>query len=188
MKSHLLRLAVGAILCLAAPAVARAQSPCFDVSVQYLGRDFVQNIGGIDYYRWNYRVTGEGCINRGLSHWTLEICQNYWDLVSELSELSVDGSDPADGDSTFYMPEIGNDPTTGVAGIKWNVAGGNQIDKAGEYDDFSFVSPGNENYIIVAWAGKAGGQTEYGSTIGPSCDPLPVLHSTWGTIKSRFSR
>jgi hypothetical protein len=175
-------LTVGAL----APAVSRAQSPCLDVTIEYLGRDFVQNIGGIDYFQWNYKVTGDGCINRGLSHWTLEICQNYWDLISGLSDLSVDNSDAADGDSTWYAGEVGIDPTTGVSGIKWNAAGGNQLDKVGETDTFSFISPGNENYIIVTWAGKSGNQTEFGSTIGPSCDPLPVESATWGAIKSRF--
>ena len=169
---------------LLSPSLSQAQ-PCFDADVEYLGRDFVTTIGGVNYYRWHYRVTGENCINRGLSHWTLGICDVYFSHISEISTLSVDSSDPADGDSTWYQPEVGFDAATSISGIKWNHVSGNQIDKLGEYDDFSFISPGNENFIQVVWSGKGGSGTEYGTTIGPSCDALPVQPSTWGAVKAR---
>jgi hypothetical protein len=165
------------------PAFAQA---CFDADVEYLGRDFVTNIGGVNYYRWHYRATGESCINRGLSHWVLGICDVYFSHISEISTLSVDPSDAANGDSTWYSPQIGFDPTTSISGIKWNYVSGNQMDKQNEYDDFSFISPGNENFIQVVWTGKAGSIVEYGTTIGPSCDALPTQSTTWGGLKSRF--
>jgi hypothetical protein len=164
---------------------AHAQ-PCFDADVEYLGREFVTNIGGVNYYRWHYRASGESCINRGLSHWVLGICDVYFSHITEISDLSVDSSDPAGGDSTWYSSQIGLDPTTSVSGIKWNYLNGNQIDKLGEYDDFSFISPGNENFIQVVWSGKGGSIVEYGTTIGPSCDALPTQSTTWGGLKSRF--
>lgn len=193
MKLHLRRsglflVLLGSILLPAVPGQAGPPTPCFDVGVQYTGRDFLYNSYGINYYRWHYRVTGETCINRALSHWVLNICEDYWSSISQISTLSVDSSDPAAGDSTFYSPTIGQDPTTGVDGIKWNTAGGNILDKAGEYDDFSFVSPGNENFITVTWAAKGGTLIDLGTTIGPSCDPLPVEDVTWSGIKTRFIR
>jgi hypothetical protein len=185
-RSVLSALAVAGAL-LSAPA-AQAAPPCFDVAVQYLGRTFFANIGGVDYYTWSYRVTGDACINRGLSHFTLGLCQNYWGQVQGASTTSNDNSDLPNGIHTGYVVTIGNDPTTGIGGIKWDQVSGNQIDKAGEYDTFSFVSPGQESPVGVTWGAKGSTIIEYGMTIGPSCTPVPVAPRTWSQVKSRFTR
>lgn len=179
-----LLLAGGALVL--APNAARAQA-CFEANVQYLGRTFVTNIAGVNYYKWEYRVTGTGCINRALSHWTLALCADFWTLVTSYSTESVDNSDLPDGTTTDYSNvEIGNDPTTGVGGIKWNYVSGNELNKVNEYDDFWFISPGDEVAMDVVWAGKGGQALDYGTTTGPGCKPVPVEKSSWSGLKSRF--
>lgn len=177
-------LATGAATLLAPEARAQA---CFDANIQYLGRTFVTNIAGVNYYKWEYRLTGTGCINRALSHWTLGLCQDFWPLVTGYSTESIDNSDLPDGTTTNYSNvQIGDDPTTGVAGIKWNYVSGNELNKVGEYDDFWFISPGDEVAMDVVWAGKGGQAVDYGTTTGPGCKPVPVEQSTWSGLKSRF--
>lgn len=190
MIRRLFRLAPAVVVAVAglfAPPV-QAAPPCFDVAVQYLGRTFYANVGGVNYYTWSYRVTGESCINRGLSHFTLALCQNYWGQVQGASTTSSDNSDAPNGLHTGYVVTIGNDPTTGIGGIKWDQVSGNQIDKAGEYDTFSFVSSGNESPVGVTWGAKGSTIIEYGMTIGPSCTPVPVEARTWSQVKARFDR
>jgi hypothetical protein len=165
-----------------------AAADCFDVTVDYQGRDFLGFIGGVAYYRWHYRVTGATCDSKTLSHWVLQVCSNYWPNVSQVSTLSVDASQHANGDSTWYTYALGTDPTTGVSGLKWNTDHGNVLDATGEYDDFSFVSPGSEDLITVAWGSKAGQIFDYGTTVGPSCTPTDALHRTWGTLKTIYRR
>lgn len=153
---------------------ARAQGapPCHEVTVTYDGRDYLYSIGGIDYYRWNYTVTGDSCITRALSHWTMAICPDFLTLATDLSTLSVDSSDHANGDSTFYDTQVGFDPTTGLTGVKWEHSSGNELDSAGEYDTFSFVSPGVEDPDCpVMWVSKGGRLYDAGYTIGPGCLP-----------------
>jgi len=185
-----LRQALGTALVAAALLVptrpALAADPCFDVRVEYLGRTYYGNIGGVQYWTWNYKVIGETCLNRGLSHWVLGLCQNYWALVRNISTTSTDNSDPPEGTLTTYTTAIGLDPTTAESGIKWNSASGNQLNKVNEYDTFSFVSPGEENLMGVAWAAKGATLVEHGTTIGPSCSPVPVETTTWTKVKARF--
>lgn len=189
MKKSFRSIAAAAVLALGAaflsPGDSHAQG-CFDVSIQYTGRSFVTNIAGVNYYQWNYRVTGATCINRGVSHWTLALCEDYWALVTGYSTQSVDNSDLPNGTTTDYIVQIGPDPTTGVSGVKWNYSSGNQLDKATEYDDFWFISPGDEVAMDVAWASKGGQFVELGTTTGPGCKPVPVEGTTWSGLKSRF--
>jgi hypothetical protein len=159
-----------------------AASPCLDVRVEYRGREPVQNIGGVQFYRWTYRVYGQGCINRALSHWTLVLCASA--QVLSISDICVDASDPGRGMTTNYLPVVGNDPTTGIRGVKWNFAAGNPIDRNAEWDEFSFVASGN--VTEVDWAVKAGQLRLFGSTFGPTCQPVPVRNIAWGAIKAAY--
>jgi hypothetical protein len=190
MIRRFLRLLPVLALAFGLPAAGPVQAapPCFDVTVQYLGRTFFANIGGVDFYTWNYRVIGESCINRGLSHFTLGLCQNYWGQVQGASTQSIDNSDASNGLHTGFVVTIGNDPTTGIGGIKWDQVSGNQLDKSGEYDTFSFVSPGQESPVGVTWGAKGSTIVEFGMTIGPSCTPVPVAPRTWSQVKTRFDR
>lgn len=190
MRRHLRFLLATVIFCavLAAsvPSSSRATDGCYEVQIEYLGRTLVyQDIDGNNFYLWRYRVTGAACINRGLSHWIFNLCPEDLKHLTQPSVVSVDQSDPDGGDSTFYVPSSGFDPTTGTYGIKWDMSGGNELDKPGEYDEFSFIAPGTENYVQVGWGSKGSTLLEFGATIGPSCEPLPVQSSTWSAIKSR---
>jgi hypothetical protein len=180
--------AVLSALVLAAPrpaeAVGGSSTPCFQVRVEYLGRTPVQNIGGVQYYRWNYRIYGDGCVNRGLSHWVLGLCAATQQGLTQVSTQSVDNSDPSGGMITNYMYEIGKDPTTGISGLKWNYVSGNAIDKAAEYDDFSFVATGDPT--PTAWTAKGATIVTSGTVLGPGCSPVPTEQATWGSVKTLF--
>ena len=163
---------------------ASNKTACFDVRIDYLGRVPVQNISGVQFYRWSYRVTGMNCINRGTSHWTLGLCTQTQQSLSQISQQCTDNADIPDGLITNYQSVIGNDPTTGVAGLKWNFMSGNQINKAGEWDEFSFVASGIET--SVGWAAKGGQIVTSGNTIGPGCAPVSTEGTSWGAIKALF--
>ncbi|TPW08658.1 MAG: hypothetical protein FD129_2401, partial [bacterium] len=157
---------------------------CFDTRIDYLGRVPVANVGGVQYYRWSYRVTGMNCINRGLSHVVLTLCTETLQSLSQVSQQCNDPSDIPGGLLTTYQSAIGYDPTTGVSGLKWNFASGNQVNKAGEWDEFSFVASGQETTIL--WGAKAAQIVLHGTTIGPACAPVPVETKSWGAIKALF--
>ncbi len=172
------------------PALAAPATPCFKVTVQYTGRDYSFTKDGMAYYVWHYRVTGAACINRGLSHWVLDLCPELYEKVGTVSTQGVDNSAPG-GTVTNYRYGIGKDPTTGIAGLKWDYVSGNAINVAGEYDDFSFVAPGNVG--SVNWSAKGSTIVDSGQTQGPVCGgpiflPVPTDLTTWGTIKARFRR
>lgn len=162
--------------------------PCFDVDVQYMGREFAFSKDGLSHYEWHYRVTGRTCINRGLSHWVLDLCPDLYSKLSAVSLQSVDNS-AAGGTVASYRYGTGNDPTTGISGLKWDFISGNAINVAGEYDDFSFISPGDVG--SVRWSSRGSTILDYGTTMGPTCGvaftPVPTDRMSWSRIKVRFS-
>jgi hypothetical protein len=93
---------------------------------------------------WTYHVeeTGRG---KDLSHWVLSLGDCY-DVI--------DSSQPY---------ELGEDPRTGVDGIKWNV--GDDF----ESGDFSFTIEGDWTVGEVDYATKAGRSIGTGSIVGPKC-------------------
>ncbi len=170
---------------LSTPALSGG-TPCFDVRVEYRGREYVSTVGIVQYFRWTYRVYGQGCINKGLSHWTLQLCSEALSQSNGTSTQSVDASSPANGTITNYTPVRGLDPTTGITGMKWNFVAGNQVDKPGEYDEFSFIASGT--VTPVTWAAKGSQIVVSGTTFGPSCAPVPVENATWSSIKASYRR
>jgi hypothetical protein len=171
-----------------APRAAEAAGPppCFQTSVTYLGRIPVANIGGVQFYRWSYRVCGLGCTNRALSHWTLGLCASTLQQTSGVTTQSSDATDVLNGLTASYLYEMGNDPTTGLFGLKWNFAGGNPVDRALECDEFSFVATGGET--VLHWATKGARLVATGTTIGPGCAPVPVAPKSWSSIKTHRYR
>lgn len=168
-----------------APALA-GPTPCFDVRVEYRGREYVSTVGIVQYFRWTYRVSGQGCINRGLSHWTLQLCAEALAQSDGTSTQCVDASDAPNGTVTNYSPVRGLDPTTGITGVKWNCVAGNPVNKPNEYDDFSFIASGT--VTPVTWAAKSAQIVVSGTTLGPSCAPVPVENATWSSIKATYRR
>ena len=171
---------------LAVPANAVPDEPrgCFEVRVDYLGRVPVSNVNGVQLYRWNYRVTGMGCISRKLGHWTLGLCAQTLQSLSQVSLLSGDNSDPVGGAMTTYKTKVGKDISTNLSGLEWAYQSGNAVDKLGECDDFSFVASGA--VTPIAWGAKAGTFVVTGTTFGPACAPVPVEATSWGAVKALF--
>lgn len=159
--------------------------PCHNVDIIYEGRDFLYNVSGLDFYRWHYSVVGDSCISLAMSHWIVEVCGDFIEDISEVSTTSVDQSDPANGDTTSYIYETGLDPLSGIAGVKWEHAGGNELDAEGESDTFSFVSPGHENpNAPVMWVSKGGQLIDAGYVVGPGCVPVRTEELSWGRVKA----
>lgn len=156
--------------------------PCYDVRVEFRGREATEIIGNVQFYRWTYRVYGVGCINRGLSNWSLELCASM--AISGVSEISVDASDPVNGTVTSYLSTFGQAPLSTIYILKWNFMGGNAINMPNEYDEFSFIASGN--ITTVNWSSKGSTTTVTGTTLGPSCAPVASQATTWGGIKSRI--
>jgi len=167
---------------------AHADPPpaCHEIQVRYEGREYLFKRFGVDYYRWNYTIYGDSCISRAVSHWTIQFCGEWLGSVRDVSAQSIDRSDPEDGEITYYLHEIGYDPTTGLVGLKWEHVGGNELDKEGEYDTFSFVSPGKETADNpLRWVSKGGRLFDGGNLVGPGCfPPISAEETTWGRLKS----
>ena len=170
------------------PGVAIASgggsTPCFDVRVDFLGRTPAQNIGGVQYYRWTYRVYGRDCINRGLSHWVLGLCSSTQHGLSGISNQSVDNSDPSGGNTSNYAWSTGWDPTTHLSGLKWDFVSGNPINRINECDEFSFIATGQPT--PTTWTAKGSTIVVSGTVLGPGCSPVPTETSTWGSVKALF--
>jgi hypothetical protein len=160
-----------------------ASAQCFDVRVEFRGRVATQNIGGVQFYSWTYRVYGNGCINRALGHWALGICPST--TVSGVSTQSIDATDAAMGMITNYLWTLGKDPPTLLPySLKWDWVAGNQVDKLNEYDEFSFIASGP--IVTINWAAKAAPFVVFGTTQGPGCAPVPTQLETWGGLKARY--
>jgi hypothetical protein len=183
-RCGLLGLVLAVLPVLPDPSFADTASPCFDVRVEFRGREPTENVNNVQFYRWTYRVYGNSCINRALSHWILGTCAST--LLSNISTQSVDASDPPGGLVTSNVPTVGKDLTTGVPyGVKWNYVYGNRLDKLNEYDEFSFIASGP--ITTLAWAAMGATTVVTGTTLGPGCLPVPVQTLTWSGVKTRFN-
>lgn len=167
-------------------AIATPPPPCHEIEITYQGREYAYKKQGVTYYRWYYTVTADSCITRAVSHWTIEFCGDWVNFVSAVSTRSVDASDLDGGDTAIYNYEIGYDPTTGLTGLKWEHAGGNELDRVGEYDRFSFICPGTAtSESPLEWASKGGQLVDGGKVVGPGCfPPVSTDKITWGRLKA----
>ena len=151
----------------------------FDVGVQLVdGYPWFDGIG----YIWKYQVCASEDTNRGLSHWTLSICdeQDSWHLGEEgmlYFDLSFfDGSDPyfyTTDRGVRYRVEFGDDPSTGLRGIKFEHDDdpGTQIGDTLTCDTFAFRLTDPFDVVIRDWRAKGGTIIDTGSVEGPACVP-----------------
>jgi hypothetical protein len=186
MRSLILSVVLG---CVVAAHTAHATPPpaCHEITVLYEGRQHVFSSDGLDFYRWHYTVMGGSCINRALSFWTIDICPDWLPYITDVSSYCLDASDSACGEATLYRVVIGTDPHTGITGIKWEQVGGNELDRPGEYDTFSFICPGLEDpSATVVWASKGGQLFDGGTAVRPGCIVIPTDKTSWGKLKSLY--
>ena len=150
----------------------------FDVEVTLL--EASQWDGG--GYLWRYQVCASPATNRGLSHWSLSICdpENSWNLGEDdmlYFDLSFfSGSDPyyfTSGAGVNYVVEFGTDPKTGVKGIKFEYddADGSQIGDGLTCDTFAFRLTEQFEVVSRGWGAKGGQELDFGSVSGPACVP-----------------
>jgi hypothetical protein len=163
---------------------AACDTCCFNVRIEYRGREAVKIVDNVQYYRWTYRVYGTNCINTAMSRWVLDMCTDKERQLSEISTQSVDSSDPSNGTTTYYQPAFGKDTATGHTGLRWVYQSGNAINKVNEYDEFSFVASGIVTQ--VHWAAKSSCGTVCGTTWGPGCCPVATETATWGWVKTLY--
>jgi hypothetical protein len=162
------------------PTPAAAQ-PCFDVRVEFRGREATTLVGNVQFYRWTYRVYGAGCINRALGTFSLESCASM--VISGASESSTDASDFAGGLVSSYLSTFEQVPMSTDYRQKWDFIGGNPVNKVNEYDEFSFIASGH--ITTIDWTAKGAPFVITGTTLGPTCAPVANQSTTWGAIKSR---
>ncbi len=169
-----------------APVVSFACTYTFDVNL--VGKPVLDTtrsglLGFQDWYVWTYEVkVVKGEVGRALSNWVLELPQcdiispNLFNeieasaskkgTINTLRSYVVEGFDP-NGDKT--------EPKSGLYGLKWDQISGDQLDRIGEYEYFSFSYP-TDMSIEVDWAVKAGKDGKcstskeiYGKVEGPDC-------------------
>lgn len=142
-------------------------------------------LGKDTWYQWLYRVeTVESTTggHQGLSHFTigLEQCFNGALLDAVASTAGANGIAPNEGSLTGetgselrtyqYPLEVGLDPTTGIYGVKWNLADDspNGFDNLGDYDYFWFSAP--TDLSVDALIAVKHGKTESTSLVAtPQC-------------------
>jgi hypothetical protein len=143
---------IGAIF-LISPAVAMAADTVvlngYEIHLQDVSYDTA-----CDCSTWTYRVTGTGA-SHALSNWVLGL-----GLGDCLEASDILGADPDD-----Y--EVGEDPKSGVTGIKWEVGV-----EPYEQRTFTVQLKGLYEVGLVDVSVKAGNEIETGQIDGPSCTPF----------------
>ena len=104
-----------------------------------------------------------------LSHLTIGLPEDAWDMAEDTA--TSDGG---------YPIEIGNDPTTGVAGIKFDETNLGE-DGVQETEMFGFTIPTEyvEAITVATKAGHSYATTEHGVSAGPTWG----IMDTWGTVE-----
>jgi len=172
--------AAALVLLLTACGTLQAKPKIFDVDVTLLAGNEWDGIG----YVWQYEVCASPDTNKGLSHWTLSICdpENSWNLGEDdmlYFDLSFfSGSDPyfhTSGNDVDYKVEFGADPTTGVKGIKFehDDVDGTQIGGTLTCDTFEFRLTEVFDPVSRNWGAKGGQDLVFGTADGPACVPAP---------------
>jgi len=172
--------ATALIVLLVACGTLQANSGVFDVDVTLLAGNEWDGIG----YVWRYQVCASPDTNKGLSHWTLSICdpENSWNLGEPdmlYFDLSFFGSSPpysyTSGSGVNYTVEFGVDSPTGVKGIKFehNGADGTQIGDTLACDTFAFRLTEQFDPVSRNWGAKGGQELDFGTADGPACVPAP---------------
>jgi len=191
-------------LCLSASlsTPASAQQPkIFDVSTSLIQAGVFDGTG----YVWEYKVTvGPNNLRSGLSHWTLAVCPDLLGGDDDEEDDDHHGhhdrddssghdgifdrsffdqqedhlfwsSDRADALGSIYEVEFGQDPTTGLTGIKFDHHEGSQLETPGQMEYFAFRLTRDVPAVDIDWAAKNGHTPNvYGTIHGPGCGGAEV--------------
>ena len=139
-----------------------------------------QNLGGKDdWYQWIYKVSvvPGGSRHNGLSHFTIGLEECYQGDLIDILALSAGangkGANPDNllglegNEYRSYTVSTGNDASTGIYGIKWDLTSGG-LDGIGEYDYFWFSAPTNQSIENLA-AVKHGSKKVFDEIPTPDC-------------------
>jgi hypothetical protein len=177
-----------AVLMFVAVQVVLAFTPEDTVTVGAFKVDLVTYTLGTNESNWIYAITvlpGSWPDMKGLSHWILGFDLGCYTDVWPEESITVDTvTIDQCTDGTYncvdaqYGIEYGYDPTTYVDGIKWNFAGGQQLEP-GDNTPFTHVFEmtlgGPAQYEGQAVVGAKTGDGSYtGSILGPACQPSAV--------------
>jgi hypothetical protein len=172
---------------------------------------WIASLNGIDYFQvdlyeidesnlpavtYKYAVTDiySGPNDPALSHWTLglELCANSLLNPSSNSYTTpIDsavcgaGGDYANCVSTNYTVVTGNDPTTGVDGVKFEDAA--QQLSFGQTHLFHITVSGETDRGEIPVAIKAAGNEPDGTITGPICTPTAVTMAAPNVASSNSS-
>ena len=172
---------LGAVLVLAFAGLALAASSTTLLGYQIDSLGFVNNGNGTS--TWTYAITANGDEARALSHWTLGIGACY-DIVSPVNGSGYPTVTSGFGCGSTYNCQAstctvvhGNDPTTGITGIKFEDCSP-QLDGSSPLPRthiFQFTvdrvpSLGGDVTVGV----KPGNEIAKGDIAGPACSPSTV--------------
>lgn len=161
-------------------------TPVFQVDLYAIDES---NLPAVTY---KYAVTdiypGSGQSDPGQSHWTLGLGQCAKNVVSPSAGAYTSPIDPAvcgagldyaNCTSENYQVVFGNDPTTGVQGIKFN---GGMED--GETHLFHITLSGETGRDDLNVAIKGGTWVDHGTIQGPICTPTAVAMAGSGVAST----
>lgn len=144
-------------------------------------------LGKPSWYQWLYKVeiVPGGSTHHGLSHFTLELEDCFKDaLLTAIQNTSgANGVAPNAGNLSgavgnelrTYTVSTGNDGSTGLWGIKWDLdSPPYAFDQAGDFDYFWFSAPTNEsvNNDGLAKYGTSTTTALVATPDCPSCQPV----------------
>jgi hypothetical protein len=181
MKANILvAVAIIAIASFAAPAVSFACNYTFDVNLVSIGTDAArsaQNTLGFDnWYVWTYEVkVVPGEVGHAMSNWVLQLPNCYITSPNLFKEIEASASEKGTIDKNriydvegFDITDHHPDPDSHYYGLKWDQVSGDDLDRIGEYEYFSFSVPTNQS-IDTDWAVKAGCTEVKDGVKGPAC-------------------
>lgn len=187
-KFFILTMIAAAFLGWGPAAHAKPEPFTFQISLVDIVEDTANAglLGKPTWHQWIYRVDvvadPGGNNQNGLSHTTigLEDCFHR-SLLSTLAQTAGANSGNLLGLTgnivrEYEAPEVGTDGSTGLYGIKWNLADGeDNFETIGDYDYFWFSAPTDQGILNTALV-KRGGDVVDTNVLTPDCpDCQPVV-------------
>lgn len=164
-------------------ALAVDSTSALNYQIDFLGAEKSGNTS-----TWTYAVTSSGDEANGLSHWTLELGSCYAIVAPTNSyttptDLDVCTGGTYDCQASNYTVVPGNDPTTGLSGIKFEDPSPQlSSENIGTHIFEVVLQSDGEHFVAdeIDVAVKTGGGEEVSRISGPGCVPTAVSLISFG--------
>jgi len=160
----------------------------FNITLEDVVEDVANSglLGKPDWYQWIYKVdiVPGGSSHNGLSHFTIELEDCFeGELLAAIGSTAGYNGVPSNGDNLNgldgneyreYAVSTGNDGSTGIWGIKWDLTSGTFDDVVNDVDYFWFSAPTEETFEGMALVKHAGniGERDVLTPDCPECEPV----------------